>query len=123
MPVPKSASLATSPLLSTSEAAVCEQSGVGSAGAEIDAVFVFFIEFGAGNVVLAVVDKKGAPLNACCRSFRTSSMRALAQRCLLMLCSMSFVTKLQGTFGRVTQRMSRIRNYLCKWGATACSAM
>ena len=73
MPLPKSAALlATSPVLSTSEAAVCEESG----GAEIDAVFVFFIELGAGKVALAVVDKKGMPCNVWFRSFRTSSMRA-----------------------------------------------
>ena len=48
MPLPKSAALlATSPVLSASEAAVCEESG----GAEIDAVFVFFIELGAGKVL------------------------------------------------------------------------
>ena len=58
MPLPKSpALLATSPVLSTSEAAVSEESG----GAEIDAVFVFFIQLGAGKVALAVVDKKGMP--------------------------------------------------------------
>ena len=56
IPLPKSARLCSQSVLSKSKAALCD---VNLTRTEINAVFVFFIELGLGNVALAAVDKKG----------------------------------------------------------------